>query len=593
MKVKLTKINILVAAYLCRFPAITKKRVLIVAILAAIVVAVVLVTVYFTVWKPKDDKEPRRMGIVANGIECADIGMEILKKNGTAADAAIATLFCEGVTCPQSMGLGGGFVMTIYSKSKGTVDSMIAREVAPLAATTDMFKNGTIDSVEGGLAIAVPGELMGYWSVHQKYGLLPWEDLIRPTIELCRQGHVVSHYLERILSGRASKIYGEPSLREIYINPETNDTWRYGDRIKRPKLAETLEVIAREGANALYNGTLTKAFIQDIQNFGGIVTEQDLLEYRVRWHKPIEAHLKSGYSLYTTNAPTSGPLLAFILNVMDGHMDGLESPLTWHRVIETFKYAYARRTMMGDPDFVASVDALVANLTNPNFADYISGLIDDSKTYNDYQHYGADFSNVEDHGTAHISVLAPNGDAVAATSTVNYIFGAMRRSPSTGIILNDEMDDFSIPGKDNVYGIPSSPSNYISPRKTPMSSMCPAIIVDHQGNVRMIVGGAGGSKITTSVGYLIMRHLLFDEDVYDAMHAKRLHHQLAPMRVDFENGLSEEIIQGLIERNHSMYEVSPGSGFAALTAISSDAKQSRVEGVYDPRRNGSVNVGEV
>lgn len=122
---------------------------LIVAILAAIVVAVVLVTVYFTVWKPKDDTEPRRMGIVANGIECADIGMEILKKNGTAADAAIATLFCEGVTCPQSMGLGGGFVMTIYSKSKGTVDSMIAREVAPLAATTDMFKNGTIDSVEG------------------------------------------------------------------------------------------------------------------------------------------------------------------------------------------------------------------------------------------------------------------------------------------------------------------------------------------------------------------------------------------------------------------------------------------------------------
>lgn len=132
----------------------------------------------------------------------------------------------------------------------------------------------------GGLAIAVPGELKGYWSVHQKYGLLPWEDLIRPTIELCRQGHIVSHYLERILSGRASRMYAEPTLREIYINPETNHTWRYGDRIKRPKLAETLEVIAKEGAKALYNGTLTKGFIQDIQSFGGIVTEQDLLEYR-------------------------------------------------------------------------------------------------------------------------------------------------------------------------------------------------------------------------------------------------------------------------------------------------------------------------
>ncbi|XP_059618787.1 scoloptoxin SSD14-like isoform X2 [Phlebotomus argentipes] len=575
------------------FPAITKKRVLIAALLAAIVVAVVLVTVYFTVWKPKNvESEPRRMAIVANGMECADIGMEILRRNGSAADAAIATLFCEGVTCPQSMGLGGGFVMTIYSKSKGEVESLIAREVAPLAATEDMFKNGTINSVEGGLAIAVPGELKGYWSVHQKYGLLPWADLVKPTIELCRQGHLVSPYLENILRGRASRIYAEPTLREIYINPETNTTWQIGDRIKRLKLAETLEVIAEDGVNALYNGRLTKGFIEDIQSFGGIVTEQDLLQYRVRWDKPVTANLKSGFTMYSTQAPTSGPLLAFILNVLDGFLDTLESPVTWHRVVEAFKYAYALRTNMGDPLFVPSVDALVANLTNAEYAEIIRSLIDDNTTYNTFEHYGADFTNVEDHGTAHISILAPNGDAVAATSTVNYIFGAMRRSLSTGIILNDEMDDFSIPGVENVYGVPASPANFISPRKTPMSSMCPAILVDSEGNVRMIVGGAGGSKITTSVAYIIMRHLVFNESLIDAMHAKRIHHQLAPMRLDFENGFNEEIIKGFSERNHELYEVSPGSGFAALTAISSDGAQ-RLEAVFDPRRNGSSNVSEM
>uniref|UniRef100_A0A1B0CWE2 Gamma-glutamyltransferase n=1 Tax=Lutzomyia longipalpis TaxID=7200 RepID=A0A1B0CWE2_LUTLO len=421
-----------------RFPAITRKRVLIVAILAAIVVAAVVIALYFTVWKPKDEPTdgPHKMAIVANGMECADIGMSILKQKGSAADAALATLFCEGVTCPQSMGL---------------VESLMAREVAPLAATEDMFKNGTVDSVEGGLAIAVPGELRGYWEVHQKYGVLPWADLIQPTIELCRQGHLVSPYLENILRGRATRIYAVPSLREIYINPETNTTWQQGDRIKRLQLAQTLEVIAAEGVNALYNGTLTKGFIEDIQNFGGIVTEEDLLEYR---------------------------------------------------------------------------------------------------------------------------------------------FGAMRRSQSTGIILNDEMDDFSIPGKDNVYGIPSSPANFVYPRKTPMSSMCPSILVDHEGNARMIVGGAGGSKITTSVSYLIMRHLLFNESLMDAMHAKRIHHQLAPMRVDFENGFSEEIIKGFSDRNHEVYEVSPGSGFAALTAISFDGA-NRIDAVFDPRRNGSSSISEM
>ncbi|GAB0087187.1 Gamma-glutamyltranspeptidase [Sergentomyia squamirostris] len=575
-----------------RFPAITKKRVLIVAVLAAIVVAAVL-AIYFLVLKPNNGAPKNQgMAVVANGMECADIGMAILKKNGSAADAAIATLFCEGVTCPQSMGLGGGFVMTIYSKSKGQMESLVAREVAPLAAHKEMFKNGTISSVEGGLAIAVPGELVGYWELHKKYGVLPWEDLVKPTAELCRKGHMVSPYLENILTGRAARIYAEPTLREIYINPQTNTTWKMGDLIKRPQLAETLDVIAKEGVNALYNGSLTKGFIEDIKSFGGIVTEEDLLQYKVRWGPPVKARLKSGYTLYTTPAPTSGPLLAFILNILDDYLAGKEDPLTWHRVIESFKYAYAKRTTMGDPVFVPSVDTLVANLTNPDYALYIRSLIDDERTYNNFSHYGAEFSQKDDHGTAHISILAPNGDAVAATGTINYIFGSMRRSPSTGIILNDEMDDFSIPGVDNVYGIPSSPANYITPRKVPMSSMCPSILIDKNLDVRMIIGGAGGSKITTSIAYLIIRHLVFGEDLLEAMFAKRIHHQLAPMHIDYEEGFSETVLSSFLARQHKLNKVSPGSGFAAATAISKIGSQ-KINAVFDPRRNGSFNVGEL
>lgn len=167
----------------------------------------------------------------------------------------------------------------------------------------------------------------------------------------------------------------------------------------------------------------------------------------------------------------------------------------------------------------------------------------------------------------------------------------MRRSVSTGIILNDEMDDFSIPGTTNVYGIPASPANYIVPGKIPMSSMCPSIIINENGDVEFAIGGAGGSKITTSVGYVILRHFWFNETTLDAIHAKRIHHQLAPMRVDFEQGFDEPILEGLVQRNHNVSMVDPGSGFAAITAIA--VENGLLKAVYDPRRGGSTAIDEV
>jgi gamma-glutamyltranspeptidase / glutathione hydrolase / leukotriene-C4 hydrolase len=220
-------------------------------------------------------------GVASNGDECAQIGVDVLKEGGSAADSAIAVLFCEGVVVAQSMGLGGGCLMTIYEKATGTVDTLVAREIAPLRATPDMFVNNQQASTLGGLAVAVPGELKGYWELHRKYGKLPWRRLVEPTIALARDGFVVTPYVANILSSRSARIYAQPTLREVLFDPTTNATWKAGDIMKRPQLARSLEIIADEGADAMYSasGSLFKPLVEDIQALGGIITENDLLNY--------------------------------------------------------------------------------------------------------------------------------------------------------------------------------------------------------------------------------------------------------------------------------------------------------------------------
>lgn len=214
------------------------------------------------------------------------------------------------------------------------------------------------------------------------------------------------------------------------------------------------------------------------------------------------ANVTGGYKLYTTPLPSSGAILAFILNVMSD-LYTKDVPLYWHRVVETYKHAYGQRTNLGDLVNDAEMHDMIKetydNLISQDFALHVRGLIHDDRTFTNMSYYGANFTIEEDHGTANMAVLAANGDAVTVTSTVNNYFGAKVRSPRTGIILNDEMDDFSTPGVINSFGVPASPANYIKPGKRPMSSMCPAIILDEAGNVRMLVGAAGGTKITTSV----------------------------------------------------------------------------------------------
>uniref|UniRef100_A0A1Q3FF50 Putative gamma-glutamyltransferase n=1 Tax=Culex tarsalis TaxID=7177 RepID=A0A1Q3FF50_CULTA len=576
---------------------INKKKVLLVSVLAAIVVIAVALGLYFGLKASKDELEeevPILTGgaVTSNGEECAQIGADILRQNGSAADAAIAILFCEGVTCPQSAGIGGGFFLTIYEHATKTARTLDARETAPAAATQNMYVEDQKKAVEGGLAVAVPGEIKGYWEVHQQYGKLDWKSLIQPTIDLCRNGIQVTGYLDRIIRSREQRIKAIPSLSEVFINPETNSTWREGDRIKRLVLADSLEVIANEGADALYsrNGTLLPKLMSDLKQFGSILTPEDFYNYEPRWLEPATTTLKDGSHVFSMPAPGSGHVLNYMLNILDGYESlDAKDPLTWHRIIESFKHGYGIRTQLGDPPFVPGIEESLRKLSNKNYAAFIRDGILDNKTFSDYEHYGAIFSNQEDHGTAHISVLAPNGDAVAATSTVNYVLGAMIRSQKTGIILNDEMDDFSTPGVINSYGLYASPSNYIVPGKRPLSSMCPTIVTDRHGNVRIVAGSAGGSRITTATLLLILRHLYFGEDLEDIINNPRIHHQLAPMSVEYEPGFDKNVVDGLTTRGHVMKQAASDSGFAAITAIIRD-RTDKISATWDPRRSGSTEI---
>ena len=374
----------------------------------------------------------------------------------------------------------------------------------------------------------------------------------------------------------------QPSLREVFINPATNKAWINGDLVKRNKLADSLEVMANEGANAIYNGSLTKTFLDDIKSFGGIITAEDLLEYKVRWGLPEIAQLKNNYTLYTSTLPGSGAVLTFILNILKGY-ELKKDTLSYHRIVEAFKFAYGRRSLLGTEDSDAN-KALVRNLTSPAFADYIRSQINDEKTFNDYEHYGALFERVEDHGTANVCFMAPNGDAVVATSTINYVFGSIRSS--IGIILNNEMDDFAIPGRPNVYGLQPSPSNYIIPGNRPLSSMTPTIILDKDGNVRMLVGGAGGSRITTGVAYAIINHLMFGDSLRYSVDTPRIHHQITPMELQYEKGFNISIISELNEKFNNTIKES--SSHASLTSIA--IYDDTLETVVDPRRGGNYIV---
>ncbi|KPI95638.1 Gamma-glutamyltranspeptidase 1 [Papilio xuthus] len=526
---------------------------------------------------------------------------QILVSNGSAVDAAIAAMFCNGLYNQQSMGLGGGFFMTVYIKEEGKAYTVVARETAPAAATANMF-HGNYDKAKKGplalgipgelrglwaaykrwgklpwesllaptlalcpLALGIPGELRGLWAAYKRWGKLPWESLLAPTLALCENGYVMSKVLFDGLES-APYVKNDPNLRKTYYNPTKGQFHRPGTVVKPSEaLCKTLKVIARNGGDELYNGSLAVEFLDDLQRAGSIVTADDLRNYHAKITDSLAVPLNNGDVLHVPPPPSSGVILVNILNILSGYnfthnsINTTEDKiLTYHRIIEAFKHAYGTRTKLGDADFLDLRD-LIQNVTSPSYGAEIRARINDSSTSNDTAVYGASEYNQPDAGTAHISIIGNNGDAVSVTSSVNYYFGAGFTTLNTGIVMNNVMDDFSLPGFINYFGLKPSPSNFIAPGKRPMSSMSPSIIVDKGGNAKLVIGASGGTKITTAVALVAMRKLWFGQTIKQAVDEARLHHQIFPMNVQYEYGIPQDIIKGLRAKGHGM-ERYPGRG---------------------------------
>ncbi|KAK8740381.1 hypothetical protein OTU49_002886 [Cherax quadricarinatus] len=542
--------------------------------------------------------------VSADGQPCAQIATDILQKNGSAADATVAGLFCVGVINTQSMGLGGGFLLTYYERATGKAYSLNARESAAAAAYEDMYHGNEIlmenakgrwwadkkPSLQGGLAVAVPGELRGYRQLYERFGgKIPWAELIEPTIKLCEDGHIVNWHMARALKLNELLIMNEPSM-SVFINPDTGTVYEEGDTLTRPQLAKTLREIQSD-PDALYTGQLADKLIQDIQSFDGIITIEDLQNYRPLWKDAVNVSIQHGnYTLYSVPPPGSGLLLGFILNILDEYNITPESMneenfiVTHQRITEAFKWAYAKRTELGDADFVDMTE-LTHNLTSDAFAKSIRSQIKDNRTFQDPEHYGAVTAVDNDHGTAQFSLLAPNGDAVSVTSTINLYFGAGIRSVQTGIVFNDEMDDFSAPNITSYFGIPPSPANFIKAGKRPLSSMCPSVLVDADGNVRLVAGAAGGTKIPSAVAWVLLRNLWLNEDIKKAVDARRIHHQLFPMKFSYEEGTLPDIVDGMQKIGHETEMF--GVGGSVVCAISHENNE-KIYANSDFRKAGEV-----
>nr|XP_037269201.1 scoloptoxin SSD14-like [Rhipicephalus microplus] len=521
--------------------------------------------------------------VATDAAPCANVTRNIMKKGGNLADAAVATMLCMGVVLPHSMGIGGGFMATIYLRRSKKAMTLIARERAPGAATWDMFVGNETLSRRGGLSVAVPGELRGYRTLLRKlHATLNWRDHFDDAIRLARYGFPVGPHLAAALQKHKDDL--SESLKKVFWNETTNDTLAEGDLLVQADLADTLEVIANKGPDYFYKGGIGEQMAKEIRDDGGVITEHDLKSYEAEWKEPIVADLSNGNTLFTVASPGSGAVLAGILRV---GIDALErfnsTTLQWHRFIEACKHGYGGRSHLGDSDF-EDVKELEQNMTTPEWAAAVGNLINESTTFDDPAHYGfLNNSYPEDGGTAHATFWGDTGDVIAITSTINNHFGSKLRT-SSGVILNNQMDDFATPGMSNSYDVYPTRPNFIEPRKRPLSSMVPSVFVDCKGDAVLALGGTGGPRITSAVALVALRSLWGGYDIKEAIDRPRLHHQLIPNRVIVEPHFPQETIAELENKGH-VFEVNEGKG-STVNGIKKEA--GCLHASYDSRRGGSV-----
>ncbi|KAI2810184.1 hypothetical protein BLOT_001342 [Blomia tropicalis] len=537
---------------------------------------------------------------------CAPAGKSIMEEGGNAIDSAIAVLLCMGVTIPESLGLGGGSMIVIYHNNTKRSVYINAREAAPAKAYRDMFNSTGIPtnrSSFGVESIAVPGELAGYWRMYNEYGsgIIPWKRLFRDAIKFAKDGFPVGQHLQDAMDQKKDTLLRLNSLRQHYVNPNTNELYRKGEILRQPVLAKTLENLANShDPRAYFYKNLSKLILEDIQKataeFPGqvpIIEQSDFDNYDVIEQDAFVHKMHDDITLHTTELPGGGPLLSFIIRVMLKYKelypaamkDQEKANLFVHRMIEAFKFAFANRMYLGDDRF-DNVTEIMKNIQSEDYINFVHSRINDNQTYSSSSgYYYAEVYQNFDHGTAHVSVLDKHGNAVGVTSTVNLYFGSKVISPSTGLILNDEMDDFNT-GAMNEFDMPVSYANTVKGGKRPLSSMSPAIFTDDSG-VRLVIGASGGPKILTAVAYNALRHFWLKDGIKSSIDSCRAHDQLFPEEIIIEPCFPSAVLSGLVERHHNITELPKGDRGAIVMGISR-SRDGLIEANSDYRKGGTV-----
>lgn len=520
------------------------------------------------------------------------IGVEVLKRGGNAVDAAVAVGFALAVTLPRAGNLGGGGFMLVHLAKTGETVAIDYRETAPAAATRDMFlgadgKPDPAKSRDSGLSIGVPGTVRGLALAHEKYGSgkLTFAQLIEPAIRLAREGFEIEDDLADSLPGAVAKFKRHPASTAIFL--KEGKPLAIGDRLVQTDLATTLEGIAKGGPDSFYTGRVAAAIAASVRAAGGVMTEADLADYRAVIRAPVKGSYR-GYEIASMPPPSSGGVhLVQILNILEGFdltKLGSGSAAGLHLMAEAMKPAYAdRATFLGDPD---RVKVPVKGLISKKYAGTLRLALSADRARSADEIKAGDPLPYESDQTTHFSVIDAEGNAVANTYTLNFSYGMGMVAPGTGVLMNNEMDDFSAKaGAQNAYGLVGGDTNSVHPGARPLSSMTPTILF-RDGKPILVTGSPGGSRIITTVLQVIVNVVDFGMNIAEAVAAPRIHHQWQPDTLVVEQGLSPDTIKLLLDKGH---RVQPGRTSGSANSIM--VTKAGLEGTSDPRQRGTAAVG--
>jgi gamma-glutamyltranspeptidase/glutathione hydrolase len=528
--------------------------------------------------------------VVAQEARAARIGREILERGGNAVDAAVATGFALAVTYPRAGNIGGGGFMVIHLAEGNRDIAIDYRETAPAATTRDTYldASGAADprkSRDIGLAIGVPGTVAGFALAHEKYGSgrFTLAELIAPSVALARDGILVEDDISDSLPYARERLARWPSSAKIFMRPD-GAMLTAGDRLVQADLAATLSSIAQHGPHAFYHGPVAEKIAAAVREAGGLMTATDLANYRAVERPPIRGRYR-GYDIVSMPPPSSGGvLLVEMLNVLEGFSLRAGDPASLHLMIETMRRAYADRArLLGDPDVV---QAPVRGLISKRYAATLRTAIDRERAQPSSEIGNANPAAFEGDNTTHYSVVDRFGNAVSNTYTLNLSYGVGLVAEGTGVLLNNELDDFAAaPGAPNAYGLIGFDANAPGPNKRPLSSMTPTIVFK-DGRLFLVTGSPGGSRIITTVLQVLVNVIDHGMSIAEAVHAPRMHHQWMPDQLVVEATVPAATVQALEARGHRI-RVSPPFTSANSILVTADG----LVGAADTRTRGALAAG--